>query len=176
MAVAERIYARALYDAALEQGRVATVRAELAELGAALESSPELAAFLDNPQVEPGTKAAVLGEISEDADPLVRNVLRLAATKGRGGEIDAIARAFGEIVDRAEGRIVVELVTAHPLTDDEAAAIVGKIEQSSGREVEASRSVDPSLVGGLILQVGSLRVDASVRGRLERLRRTLVPR
>ena len=68
----------------------------------------------------------------------------------------------------------VELTTAHELSDEDAAAIVKRIEESSGRRVEATRRVDPSLVGGVILQAGSLRVDASVRGRLERLRRELI--
>jgi F-type H+-transporting ATPase subunit delta len=70
----------------------------------------------------------------------------------------------------------VELTTAHELSDAEASAIVDKIEKASGRTVEATRTVDPDLIGGLILQAGSLRVDASVRGRLDRLRRELVSR
>ena len=72
--------------------------------------------------------------------------------------------------------MAVELTTAFELSDDEAASIVAKIEQASGRTVEATRKVDPELVGGMILQAGSLRVDASVRGRLERLRHELVTR
>ena len=71
-------------------------------------------------------------------------------------------------------RLTVELTTARELSDEEARAILGQIEQASGRKVEATRSVDPDLVGGIVLQAGSLRVDASVRGRLERLRQELV--
>jgi F-type H+-transporting ATPase subunit delta len=72
-----------------------------------------------------------------------------------------------------ERRLTVELTTAYELSDDEAKQIVGQIEQASGRPVDATRSVDPSLIGGIIIQAGSLRVDASVRSRLERLRREL---
>ena len=72
-----------------------------------------------------------------------------------------------------ERRLTVELTTAYELSDDEAQQIVGQIERASGRPVEATRSVDPNLIGGIILQAGSLRVDASVRSRLERLRREL---
>ena len=104
----------------------------------------------------------------------MRNFLRLVAEKGRCGEIRAISAEYDALVDRAEGRLTVELTTAHELTDDDAAAIVAKIEQASGRSVEASRSVDPNLIGGMILQAGSLRVDASLRGRLQKLRRDLV--
>lgn len=176
MAVAHRMYARALFEAAQGGGRVDVVRGQLAELSGALESSPELAAFLANPQLDPASKADVLAEVSTGADPLVRNFLRLVASKGRAGDLRAIADEYDALVDRAEGRITVELTTAYALADDEADAIVAKIEQASGRTVEATRTVDPDLIGGMILQAGSLRVDASVRGRLERLRRDLATR
>jgi F-type H+-transporting ATPase subunit delta len=176
MAVAQRMYAQAMYEAASDEGRVEVARAQLAELAAALEVSPELEAFLSNPQLDPGSKADVLDEISTGAEPLVRNFFRLVASKGRAGELRAIAEAFDAIVDEAEGRIAVQLTTAIELSDEEAAAIVARIESSSGRSVEATRSVDPALIGGIVLQAGSLRVDASVRGRLERLRRDLVTR
>jgi F-type H+-transporting ATPase subunit delta len=176
MALAQRMYARALFQAAQEKDRVAAVRDQLRQLATALDESPELAGFLSNPQVDPRAKAEVLGQLSDGAEELLRNFLQLAAEKGRGGELRAIADELDALVDQAEGRVQVELTTAHELSDTEAAAIVGRIEKASGRKVEATRAVDPSLVGGLILQAGSLRVDASVRGRLERLRRTLVTR
>lgn len=176
MAVAQRMYARALYEAALGQGRVDAVRAELSELAAAMKTSPELEAFLTNPQLDPGAKAAVLDEVTAGGEPLVRNFVRVVAAKGRAGQLRAIAEELEAIVDHEQGRLSVELTTAYELDDAEAAAIVRQIEQASGRSVEATRSVDPDLVGGLILQAGSLRVDASVRGRLSRLRRELVPR
>jgi F-type H+-transporting ATPase subunit delta len=176
MAVAHRIYARALYEAAHEQDRVDVARDELAELAAALETTPALEAFLANPQLDPPAKASVLDEITAGADPVVRNFVRVVASKGRGGQLRAIAEEFEAIVDREQGRLKVELTTAYDLADDEARAIVSKIEHASGRTVEATRTVDPDLIGGLILQAGSLRVDASVRGRLDRLRRELVSR
>jgi F-type H+-transporting ATPase subunit delta len=75
---------------------------------------------------------------------------------------------------REERRLTVELTTARELSDQEADAIVSQIEQAAGRKVEASRSVDPELIGGIVIQVGSHLADASVRGRLERLRQELV--
>lgn len=174
MAVAERMYARALFQAAQEQSRVEAVQADLAAFADAVQGSPELAAFLSNPQVDPAAKAGVLDELSEGADELVRNFLRLIAGKGRAGQVAGIREEFQALVDRAQGRVAVELTTAFELSDDEAAAIVSQIEQASGRSVEAVRKVDPGLIGGMVLQAGSLRVDASVRGRLERLRQGLV--
>jgi F-type H+-transporting ATPase subunit delta len=176
VAVAQGIYARALYEAAQEQGRVDVAREQLAELAAALEAMPELEAFLTNPQLDPAAKASVLDEVTTGADPVVRNFVRLVASKGRAGQLRSIALEFEAIVDREQGRVKVELTTAYALDDTEADAIVKKIEKASGRTVEATRSVDPELIGGMILQAGSLRVDASVRGRLTRLRRELVTR
>ena len=176
MAVAQRTYARALFEAAQEEGRTAGVRADLDAFVDALVASPQLEAFLSNPQVDAATKADVLEQIAAGSDELVRNVLRLVAQTGRAHEIAAIKEELDQLVDRAEGRLAVELTTAFELSDEEAEAIVGRIQEASGREVEATRHVDPSLIGGMILQAGSLRVDASVRGRLERLRRELATR
>ena len=176
MAVAERLYAKALFEAAEDSGRVDAVQRDLGEFADAVEASPELPAFLANPQVDPAAKVGVLGELSEGSDELVHNFLRLIAAKGRAGQIPGIRDEFQALVDRAQGRVAVELTTAFELSDDEAASIVAQIEQSSGRKVEATRKVDPELVGGMILQAGSLRVDASVRGRLERLRHELATR
>ena len=173
MAAAQRIYAKAVFEAALQEKRVDAVDRDFGAFAEALDATPELAAFLGNPQVETAAKIEVVGQLSDGGDDLVRNTLRLLVEKGRAGEIAEVYEEFRGFVDRAQGRVVVELTTAHELTDDEARTIVSKIEEASGRTVEATRSVDPSLVGGMILQAGSLRVDASVRGRLERLRREL---
>jgi F-type H+-transporting ATPase subunit delta len=173
MAVAQRMYARALFEAAQGEGSVDVVRTELDEFVAALAGSPELEAFLASPEVDTGTKAGVLGQVAEGSNSLVRNFLRVVAEKGRAHEIAAIKEELDALVDRSQGRIAVELTTAFELSDEEAAAIVSRIEQASGRTVEATRKVDSALIGGMILQAGSLRVDASVRGRLEGLRREL---
>jgi F-type H+-transporting ATPase subunit delta len=137
---------------------------------------PELRIVLRNPQIEPRRKADLLQELLGGADELLRNFLRLVAEKGRSGEIEEIAREFDRLVAAQERRIKVELTTAYELSDADAQEIVRQIEQSTGRTVEATRSVDPSLIGGLVLQADTLRVDASVRGRLERLRQDLVTR
>jgi F-type H+-transporting ATPase subunit delta len=151
------------------------VHEELSDFAAAVRDVPELRSVLRNPQIEARAKADVLQELLGDADELVRNFLRLTAEKGRIGEIGEIAREFERLVARAERRLAVELTTAYELSDDEANEVIRQIEHASGRKVEATRHVDPSLIGGLVLQAGSLRLDASVRGRLNRLRRELVP-
>jgi F-type H+-transporting ATPase subunit delta len=150
------------------------VHEELADFAAAVEETPELRGLLRNPQLDSRTKQAILTDLLGDASELLRNFLLLTAEKGRIGEIEAVAAEFERLMAREERRLDVELTTAKQLTDEEAAGIIRQIEQASGRKVEASRRVDPALIGGIILRVGTLEVDASVRGRLERLRHELV--
>ena len=147
---------------------------ELGELAAAMEATPELEAFLANPQLDPAAKASVLERVDRGRRAHRPQLRARRRVEGTGGQLRAIAEEFEALVDREQGRLAVELTTAYELADDEATAIVRQIEQASGRTVEATRSVDPDLIGGMILQAGSLRVDASVRGRLNRLRRELV--
>ena len=149
------------------------MREQLQDFVAAVADVPELRAVLRNPQLDPKAKARVLTDLLGDADELLRNFLLLTAEKGRIGEIETIGAEFERLMAREERRLTVELTTAKELTDDEEAAIIRQIEQASGRKVDATRRVDPDLIGGIVLQVGSLRLDASVRGRLERLRREL---
>jgi F-type H+-transporting ATPase subunit delta len=137
---------------------------------------PELQEILRNPQLDRRAKSAAIDAVAGDADPLVRNLLRLLVEKGRAAETDEIAAEFERLAAIEEGQLTVELTTAFELTDDEARTIVEQIERASGRKIEATRSVEPELIGGIVLQAGSRRVDASVRGRLERLSRELATR
>jgi F-type H+-transporting ATPase subunit delta len=173
VAVAQRMYARALFQAAQDAGRVDAVAGELAAIATAMNEVPELRAFLRNPQIDPAGKASVLEQLTAEADELVRNFVRLVAEKARAGELPEISAELDALVAQAQNRLAVELTTSYELSDDEAASIVQTIEKASGRTIEATRSVDPSLIGGLVLQIGSHRADGSVRGRLERLRHQL---
>ena len=168
------MYARALFEAARDEDRLEQVASELAALAAAVDEVPELRAFLRNPQVDPAGKASVLDELTEGADDLLRNFVRLVVEKGRAGELVEMNVELDALVAQAQNRLALEMTTAYELSDEEARSIVSTIEKASGRSVEATRAVDPSLVGGIVLQVGSFRADGSVRGRLERLRQELV--
>ena len=181
MPVAHRIYAHALFDAVreqgrLEQGRLEQVREELADFVASVREVPELDALLRNPELDRQVKARALEDILAGGDELVRNFLLLLVEKGRAAQLGDIQEEFERLVAVDQGRLEVELTTAVELSDEEADRIVSQIEQAAGRRVEATRKVDPNMIGGVILQAGSQRVDASVRGRLERLRHELVTR
>jgi F-type H+-transporting ATPase subunit delta len=174
MSVVDRVYANALFEAARDRGRLDAVREQLQQVVEAEAQVPELRELLRNPQLDPRARAAAIGDVLGDADELLRNFLLVLSDKGRTGQLEEIAREFERLVAEHEGVVHAELTTAVELSDEDARALLRRIEEASGRKVEATRSVDPGLIGGIVLQVGSHRLDASVRGRLERLRRELV--
>jgi F-type H+-transporting ATPase subunit delta len=162
-----------LFDAAQGKGSLDEVHAQTQQLRAAVGEVEELQQLLDNPEVESSVKGDVLARIADGADELVVNFVRVLAEKGRAAELPQIADELAALV-AAENKVLdVELTTAYELSDAEFDRILEQIEKSAGRKVQASRSVDPELIGGLVLQAGSMRLDASVRGRLERLRQEL---
>ena len=148
-------------------------RRDLGDFVEAERQVPELGELLRNPQLDKWAKTAAVDAVAGEADPLVLNLLRLLVEKNRAGEVAQVAEEFERMAAVEEGELSVELTTAYELSDEEARAIVGQIEQRSGRKVEANRTVDPELIGGMVLQVGSRRVDASIRGRIEQLGRDL---
>jgi F-type H+-transporting ATPase subunit delta len=167
------VYARALFDAALEDDKLEPVREQLAQVVAAEAEVPELRELLRNPQLDPRARAAAIKDLVADGEELLRNFLLVLVDKGRTGQLEEIAREFERLVARHEGIVHAELTTAIELSDEEASDLLARIEESTGRKVEATRKVDPGLIGGIVLQIGSHRLDASVRGRIERLRREL---
>ncbi len=173
MAVAERIYANALFEAAKEKGTLDVARAELQEFLQAVNQVSELRALLHNPEIDTRGRTDALREILADADPLVRNFLLLITEKGRAHELAGMVEEFETLVSREEGVLDVELTTAVELSEEESRRILDRIEGVSERKLRATRKVDPGLIGGFVLQAGSHRVDASVRARIERLRRQL---
>jgi F-type H+-transporting ATPase subunit delta len=176
VAVVARTYARALFEAAKDEGRLDEVNQELEDFVAAVREVPELGELLRNPELDPRTKAEALAEVLAGADEVLRNFIRLVTEKGRGPQIEEIAREFDALYDAEQQVLSVELTTAFELSDAEARKIIEQIEKASGRTVEATRAVDPALIGGIVLRAGSLRVDSSVRGRLNRLRLELATR
>jgi F-type H+-transporting ATPase subunit delta len=173
VAVAHRVYAEALLAAAKDADAVPLVREEFGDFVAVVEQSEELRTFLRNPQIVPGVKRGALESLLEGADERFLNFMRLLAEKNRIAEIADVHREFERLIAAEERVLQLELTTAVDLSDDDAAKIVQEIEKAAGRKVEATRNVDPSLIGGLVLQAGSVRLDASVRGRLDQLREQL---
>ena len=176
MAVVHKVYAEALLGAARDAKQVDAVREHFADFVEALRGSDELADLLRNPQIDPRAKQESLQAALAGADETFLNFIRLVAEKGRAGELDAIHVEWERLLAAEERILELELTTAVELSDEEAAAVVRKIEEASGRKVDATRTVDPDLIGGLVLRAGSVRVDGSVRGRLNSLRDELLTR
>jgi F-type H+-transporting ATPase subunit delta len=149
------------------------VHGQLRQLRDAIDGAEDLGAMLENPEVETLVKSRVLAQVADGFDEIVVNFVRLVAEKGRAAELGEITDELDTLVAAEEQILDVELTTAHGLSDEEFGRILGRIEAQSGRKVQATRQVDPDLIGGIVLQAGSMRLDASVRGRLERLRHEL---
>lgn len=170
MAVAHRVYAEALLEAAQDQKRLDQARREFEDFAAAVEESDDLRRFLQNPQIELRTKREALDDLLEGSDKIFLNFIRLLVEKDRITEVEDIYEEWARLLAWQERVLELELQTAVELSDEEAAKVVQEIEEASGRDVVATRTVDPDLIGGLVVQAGSLRLDASVRGRLQQLR------
>src|SRR5439155_21922015 len=125
IAVAHRIYARALFEAAQDKGRLDTVREELEDVVHAIDNVDELSALLETPETQPHVKSGVLDQVLGGADELVRNFVRLVVEKGRAGEIREIAADFETLVANEQRILDVELTTAHQLSETEFGRIIG---------------------------------------------------
>jgi F-type H+-transporting ATPase subunit delta len=166
-------YAEALYQAAADSGAVDRVAADLTALDAVLGSDSDVARVLANPQVETRVKKAAVAGLADAASPLTVNLLQVLIDRGRLEELGEIAAAFDERVAAAEGRIAVEVTTAVPLPDDLREQVVTRIREQTGKTPEITERVDPEIIGGLVLRVGGVVTDASVRGRIDGLRRSI---
>lgn len=164
-------YAAALFDLARERDLVGTVERDLTELGAAIRESADLAALLRNPEVsrEAASRsvagvAGVLG-LSE----LTRNFLGVLADNRRLQALPDIVRAFAAIAAAARGEVTADVVSAHPLTDEQLGQLATRLKEREGREVRLAATVDPEILGGLVVTIGSRRIDSSIRTRLDSL-------
>jgi F-type H+-transporting ATPase subunit delta len=173
VAVAHRVYAEALLGASQDKNRLDQVRQDFADFAAAVQGSDDLRRFLQNPQIELRTKRSALEELLEGSDQTFLNFVRLLVEKNRISEVEQVYEEWSRLLARQERVLELELQTAVELSDEEAAKVVKEIEEASGRRIVATRTVDPDLIGGLVVQAGSIRLDASVRGRLQQLREEL---
>ena len=164
-------YASALFELASEGGTVTAVESDLEKLAAALAESAELRALIRNPEVSREALGRVFAGLGEqlELDRLTRNFLGVLAQNRRVAGLPAVIRAFQTIAATQRGEITAEVATAHPLTGDQLAALEQKLRAREGRTVKLRTSVDPDLLGGIVVTIGSQRVDNSIRTRLNSL-------
>ena len=164
-------YASALFDLARDQRQIESVGKSLDALGQALLDSKDFAELVASPLVsreEAGKAFAALA--SELAlDPITSNFLGVIARNGRKGELRWIIRAFGRLAAEHRGETIAEIVTAYPLNDDQVAALKQQLRTRAGRDVNLDTSVDPEILGGIVVKLGSQQIDASIRTKLNRL-------
>ena len=164
-------YASALFDLASEAGTITAVESDLEKLSEALRESSELSALIRNPEVSREALGRVLSGIGEHLAlaELTRNFLGVLATNRRAGELPGVIRAFPAIAAAQRGEVSAEVASAHPLTDEQLTALEQKLRAREGRTVKLKSRVDPDLLGGLVVTVGSKRIDGSIRTRLNTL-------
>lgn len=164
-------YATALFELARDQKQTETVSQSLDKLRAALAESPDFAALVSSPLIgrEEATRAALATADALRVDPVTRNFLGVLAKGRRLGVLGAIIRDFNKLAAHARGETTAEVTSAHPLSDEQVAALKAKLRASLGREVAVDLRVDPSILGGLVVRVGSRMIDSSIKTKLDNL-------
>jgi F-type H+-transporting ATPase subunit delta len=169
-----QVYARSLFDVAREHGSLDELREQLAQFVDALEASRDLQVFLFSPYFSTAEKKEGLGRAVLDADPIFVNFLEVLIERHRMPAIFRI-RARYEDLWKDENRLLPVQVTSAIALDDEIVANIGeRIGEQTGRKVELSSTVDPDILGGIVLRVGNSVLDASIRNRLNQLRKSVV--
>jgi F-type H+-transporting ATPase subunit delta len=173
MEEAARVYAEALFDVSKAKGKLDEVREELGQFADAVEGDRELQVFLFSPYFSSAEKSEGLGRAISGADPEFVNFLELLVEKGRTTEVFRIRRQFEELWKRENKRIEVTVTSAVELDPAAVAKIGEEIERQTGRKVELASDVDEEILGGIVLQVGNMVLDASIRSRLDKLRKSV---
>ena len=165
------VYARALFEAAQEQGRLDVVREQLGEVADALDANRDLQVFFFSPYFSTKEKQDGLAATLTDADPLLTNFLELLIEKHRMPVIFRMRRRLDSLWEQENRLLPVHVTSAIALEDAAVAQIGERIGAQTGRRVELSATVDEDILGGIVLRVGNAILDASIRNRLEQLRK-----
>ena len=165
------VYARALFEAAQEQGRLDVVREQLGEVADALDSNRDLQVFFFSPYFSTKEKQDGLARTLTDADPLLTNFLELLIEKHRMPVIFRMRRRLDSLWEQENRLLPVHVTSAIALEDETVAQIGERIGAQTGRRVELTATVDEDILGGIVLRVGNAILDASIRNRLEQLRK-----
>lgn len=164
-------YASALFDLASENGTVTAVETDLDKLETGLSESSELAMLTTSPKVSrDGAKKALWGVSAiMGLSDLTQNFLGTLAQNRRLSKLPAIIRSFRAIAAAQRGEVSAEVASAHALTDTQLDQLKAKLTAREGRTVKLTTKVDPDLLGGLVVTIGSKRIDGSIRTRLNSL-------
>jgi F-type H+-transporting ATPase subunit delta len=164
-------YASALFDLASESGTVTAVESDLDKIEAGLSESSELALLTTSPKVSRDAANKALWGVSAimGLSGLTQNFLGTLAQNRRLSKLPAIIRSFRAIAAAQRGEVSAEVASAHALTDKQLDQLKAKLTAREGRTVKLTTKVDPDLLGGLVVTIGSKRIDGSIRTRLNSL-------
>lgn len=166
-----QVYSRALFEVAKENGKLDLVREQLGQFADALEQNRDLAVFFFSPYFSTGEKKDGLHRTVEGADPTVLNFLETLLERHRMPAIYRTRAAFDKRWDEENKLLPVEVTSAIDLDEATVKSLGDRIGQQTGQRVELTSKVDPSILGGIVLRVGNQILDASIKHRLDQLRK-----
>jgi ATP synthase F1 delta subunit len=169
-----QVYARSLFEVAKGRGNLDELREQLAQFAEALEASRDFQVFLFSPYFSTAEKKEGLGRAVSDADPIFMNFLEVLVERHRMPALFRIRARFEELWEEENRLLPVQVTSAVELDEGPVATIGERIGEQTGRKVELSSTVDPDILGGIVLRVGNSVLDASIRNRLNQLRKSVV--
>jgi len=164
-------YASALFDLARDQRQIESVGKSLDAIGQALLDSKDLAELVSSPLVSRDEAGKAFAALAPELglDPITANFLGVLARNGRKNELRGVIRAFRRLAAEHRGEVTAEVTTARPLNDGQIAALKQQLRARAGRDVTIDATVDPNILGGIVVKLGSQQIDASIRTKLNRL-------
>ena len=166
-----QVYSRSLFEVAREQDKLDTIRDQLGEFADAVDGSRDLQVFLFSPYLSTDEKKEGLRRAVEDVDETLMNFLELLAEKHRMPAIFRIRRQYDDLWEAENRRLPVQVTSAIELDESTVKQIGDAIGEQTGQRIDLTSEVDPDILGGIVLRVGNSILDASIRNRLEHLRK-----
>lgn len=176
MADPDRIdgYANALFEVAQVEGSLDTVENELFQVARALETNDELRTTLTDEAIPVERRQGIIEDLLNNrASPVTVSLVSFIVAAGRGRQLPAIVDRLVARAAEAKNKVVAEVRTAIPLSDDQRSRLAEALGQATGKSVEVKSIVDPSVLGGVVAQIGDTVIDGSIRSRLEQLREAI---
>jgi F-type H+-transporting ATPase subunit delta len=165
------VYARSLFEVAQEKGNLDAVREQLGEFADALDGDQQMQVFFFSPYFSTQEKEEGLDKVVTDADPIFQNFLKLLIEKHRMPAVFRVRRTFDELWREENKLLPVEITSAVELDDGTVKQIGDRIGEQTDQKIELSARVEPDILGGIVVRVGNSIIDASIRARLEQLRK-----
>ncbi|MGZ2410908.1 F-type H+-transporting ATPase subunit delta [Sphingomonas sp. F9_3S_D5_B_2] len=164
-------YASALFDLARDQRQIDSVSRSLDALNQAIADSKDFSELVSSPLVSREDAGHALASLAPQLglDPITTNFVGVLARNGRKRELRSVIRAFRRLAAEHRGETTAEITTARPLNDDQLAQLKQQLRARAGRDVNLDMTVDPAILGGIVVKLGSQQIDASIRTKLNRL-------